>query len=486
MTSAQRFRWAGELSVAMSTGTARDASAHLLRPDGQEDVCFGLWRPSTGRDRTSALLGALVLPLPDEREVHGTAAFTSQYFLRALAQAAGEGAGLALLHSHPGARGWQGLSPDDYAAEAGHGGQTASATGLPVVGLTLAGDGHWSARAWRRLGPRTYGPVDCRVVRVVGGKLELSFCPALAPAPTATSAQLRTVSAWGAATQADLGRLRVGVVGAGSVGSIVAEALARVGVGRLRILDFDKLEGHNLDRQLHARPDKLGRNKASLLAEAISGSTTAEGTVVEAHDASVCEQLGACLALDCDVLFSCVDRPWPRAVLNLLAYSHLVPVVDGGVLVNARGGGFRGATWRGHIAAPGRRCLECLRQYDPGLVQAEREGHLDNPVYIQGLPGDHPFRRNENVFAFSIGCASLELAQFVTMLAAPGGLADTGAQSYDLTTGTLDRDEDSCEPTCLYSGSLQSLGDDAPVVVTGRHLVAEAQRLGTKSEEEPT
>lgn len=476
--TADRFRWAPELAVAMTSATAREAVDHLLRPDGQEEVCFAIWHPSSGTDRSSAIVRGLILPKDGERNVHGNAEFTSDYFLRAAGEAAAQGAGLALLHSHPGGRGWQALSRDDHQAEAGHAAQAASITRLPLVGMTLAGDLHWSARLWTRTAPRVHEQRNCRSVRSVGDCLLVSHNPALASRPAAPATQLRSISAWGPDVQADIARLRVGVVGAGSVGALIAESLARIGVGHVSILDFDTLEPHNLDRQLHAAAAAVGRAKAAVLAEATRPSATAAHAIIDPYEHSVCEAAGFARALDCDVLFSCVDRPWARAVLNLIAYAHLIPVIDGGIAVDARGGRFRGASWRAHAVAPGRRCLECLRQFDPGLVQLEREGHLDDPRYIQGLPSDHPLRRNENVFAFSVGCAGMELAQFVCMVAAPGGIADPGPQHYDLATGTVNREDDGCEPTCPYTHTLQALADDAPVGATGHHQAAETARSG--------
>lgn len=279
--------------------------------------------------------------------------------------------------------------------------------------------------------------------------------------------------------QASLARLHVGVVGAGSVGAIVAEALARSGIQRITVIDFDSVESVNLDRLLHAtrRDAQLQRAKVSMLARALKQSATAENFTANEVEFSVCEEEGFRSALDCDVLFSCVDRPWPRAVLNLIAYAHLIPVVDGGIRVGVnRNGTLRRADWKVQIASPGRRCLECLEQYNAADVSLEREGYFDNPSYIGGLPDDHHMRRNENVFAFSLSAASFEILQMLTMVVAPCGISNAGEQMYHFVPGFLDSPSFGvCEGTCIYP-PLTAKGDRAGIKPTGRHLVAEMMR----------
>lgn len=463
-------------SVAIPSTVHETAAKHLLRDDGQEDLCFALWYPSYGQGRTTALVHSLILPLDGERRVHGNASFSAAYFERALRAAASANAGLALLHSHPGV-GWQGMSLDDIAAERGRAASTKGATGLPLVGLTLAADQAWSARFWVKTGPREYERRWCESVRVVGERLTVTYMDALLPKPKFRRELTRTVSAWGPERQANLARLRIGVVGAGSVGSIVAEALARMGVARLRLIDFDAVELVNLDRLLYAtrRDAALHRPKVEVLARGLRLGATAEGFVAEPVEYSVAEEEGFRAALDCDVLFSCVDRPWPRSVLNFIAYAHLIPVVDGGIRVQSSKKGLRGADWRAHVAGPTRKCLECLGQYDAGLVAAERDGYLDDPHYIDSLPEDHPVRRNENVFAFSLSAAAFEVLQMLSMVVSPSGISNPGAQIYHFVTGGLDADYDACDENCPYP-RLVARGDHSGLGVTGRHPAAERAR----------
>ena len=64
-----------------------------------------------------------------------------------------------------------------------------------------------------------------------------------------------------------LARSTVTVLGLGGVGSFAAEALVRTGVGRLILVDYDRICVTNVNRQLHAMKGTLGKPKAEVMAE---------------------------------------------------------------------------------------------------------------------------------------------------------------------------------------------------------------------------
>ena len=462
-------------SVALTAPLHAAAQRHLLRTDGQEDLCFGLWKPSSGSGRRTAILGELLPPRKGERVVHGNAAFLPPYLERAIGSARRASSGVCFMHSHPGP-GWQSMSDDDVRAERDNAGAIGAATGLPLVGLTLGTDGAWSGRFWIRSAPRTYTRHWCESVRVVGDWLEITRPPGVGKPPPRPE-QERSVAAWGPCVQDRLAHLRVGVIGCGSVGSVVAESLARVGVGHILLMDFDLLAPVNLDRTLHAYSEDCGRPKAEILALAVRRSATVSTPDITPSQWSIGEEAGLRVALDCDVLFSCVDRPWARSVLNHIALSHLIPVVDGGIALEQWTGhdGILRADWRAHTVTPTRRCMECLGQYDPGDVQADREGWFEDPGYVRNLPEDHPIKRNENVFPFTTSVASLEVLQFLALVVPMPGRRHHGAQSFHYVPGVLDKDVGPCKDSC-FPHKLLGQGDRTGLVVTARHPSAERAR----------
>lgn len=452
-------------SVAMSTKTHRALVGHLLQHYAhrrQEDLCFALWRPSQGRSRLTALVSEIILPKEDERKLHGNVSFEGHFFERALAMAIETGAGLVFLHSHP-SPGWQGMSRDDVVAEERLAPRVFAATGHPLLGMTLGTDEAWSGRFWFRRGRGQYERQWCGSVRTVGDGLNCTFHEKLAPPPPYREELRRTTSAWGEAKQRDLARLRIGVIGAGSVGGLVAEATCRQGTEDLMLIDFDIVKKHNLDRLVHATPGDIGNLKVETSAARLAAGATSSRFRVEALPLSITKEDGFRAALDCDVLFSCVDRPWPRYVLNTIATAHLIPVIDGGVRVSLTAkGNIRGADWRAHAVLPGHECLACIGQYDPADVALERTGLLDDPTYIAGLPQDHPALRNENVFSFGMNAAGLQMLQFLSMVVRPGGMAVPGPLNYHFANASLDRGEGlQCKEGC-YFPDLVALGDHSP------------------------
>lgn len=461
MTTTEQFD-ALHLSVAMTATLDGELRTHLDKGPRQEDLAFALWHPSQGRTRFTAVLQEIILPKPGDRILQGNVAFTPDYVQRVLGLAT-EGCGVALIHSHLGP-GWQDMSDDDIVAERDRlAPAVAGRTGLPLLGLTWGTDGAWSGRFWLRRAPGRYERCWAGTVRVVGQALRVTYHPDLFPARSPNDSQVATASVWGEAKQADVARVHAGIVGLGSVGSIVAEALSRVGVSRLSLIDHDHIEVRNLDRTLGAVPAdaEAATPKVSVSERLLRATHTAHQLDVEAYQGSLLSAGGIARALDCDVIFSCVDRPWPRHVLNAMAYAHLIPVIDGGILAKVEAGQLLHADWRMHTIGPGRPCLICLGALRREDIALDMAGLLDDPEYIKGLdPAFKSLLARQNVFPFSLSVAAHEVLQFLGLVTGQQRIGGIGAQVYHCYPGCMEViAEQSCSPGCEYATLTASAAD---------------------------
>lgn len=431
---------------------------HLRQGTRQEDLSFALWRPSTGHRRLTALIYQIMLPGPGERSLHGNASFNPGYMGRAVAEARRQKAGLVFMHSHPNP-GWQPLSNADRRAERDVIACPAGATRFPLVGLTLGTNGTWSARFW--------SPTDagmqakwCDKVRTPGPKsYGLSFNDDALPPQPRREILKRTYDSWGEKNQNAISRIHVGIVGLGSVGFIVAEAMARIGVGRLTLIDPDRVELHNLDRLLYATVDDIGAFKVHLAETKLRQNATAEQIEIVSIPTSVHEAAAYKQALDCDVLFCCVDRPVARDVLNFIAYCHLIPVFECGidVIPNQNQDGLFAPHWRTHLITPNHQCLRCNGQYNTSQVQMERDGSLDATTYVQNLPLEAR-QRNQNVFPFSLAVAGMTVNQMLRYLVAPDWWPSTPQEHYQYMTGQVTVTDRECHTGCVFPAR-QAQGD---------------------------
>lgn len=129
--------------------------------------------------------------------------------------------------------------------------------------------------------------------------------------------------------QAKLLRAAVAVVGAGGLGGWIVEGLARMGMGRLIIIDSDAVEESNLNRQLLAVEESLGQPKAKLAAARVAAVNAA--TEVSAHQLwADAENLPRLLA-GAQVAVDALDTLPARLQLQRAAAALGIPFVHGAI-----------------------------------------------------------------------------------------------------------------------------------------------------------
>lgn len=123
--------------------------------------------------------------------------------------------------------------------------------------------------------------------------------------------------------------MKIGIAGTGGIGSNVAAYLVRGGVRRLKLVDCDRLEESNLNRQFFFR-DQIGRLKAELLAEnlaRIAPDVRLEPLVLRLDAGNMAEVFS-----DCDVVVEGFDgKAEKKILLEVLAPTGRMIVSASGV-----------------------------------------------------------------------------------------------------------------------------------------------------------
>jgi len=132
--------------------------------------------------------------------------------------------------------------------------------------------------------------------------------------------------------KAGLEKLRaahVCVVGIGGVGTWAAEALARSGIGAITLVDLDEVCVTNINRQLHALTETVGRSKVEAMAERIRAINPECRVTMEQKffNAQTAEEL---LAPKFDFIFDAIDDVTNKLLLLVRCCEKNIPVITSG------------------------------------------------------------------------------------------------------------------------------------------------------------
>lgn len=187
-------------------------------------------------------------------------------------------------------------------------------------------------------------------------------------------ATLRLIDWW---DQQRLAESRVMVVGAGALGNEIIKNLALLGVGRIFVVDFDRIETSNLSRAVLFRPEDCGQFKAEA-ASRRAAELNPEGRVIPLVG-NVRRDIGLGVYRRMDVVIGGLDNREARMAVNQACWRVGRPWIDGGLdILNGLVRVFR---------PPDGACYEC--------TMTERDYELLNVRYscppgAQPVAGRHP------------------------------------------------------------------------------------------------
>lgn len=413
-----------QVLIVFTESVYRCATAHLLQATGEEQFGFflaGVCRADkdirllvreflpAGRDALAAQSGVRVRPCRE---------FTRQAWQRCR----GETSVLLDVHSHPFSdRGVTFSGIDDRADQ----------EAFPMAVRYLGPGPHASmVFGQRSVDARWYDAKTSKVravseIRVLGShlrRLRPTAYSRLHPdkgleASADDQTYARQALLFGQQGQRQIQNLKVGIVGAGGLGSIVCLLLARLGVRSLVVVDPDVVEQTNLNRLFGSLPRDAEQAvpKVQMLARRIREFQPRAG-IQPIQDTVMAEGVQQRLK-GCDVLFGCTDTTSSRVVLNRLSAQYLIPLFDTGTGIVAEGSGeIQHAGGQVRVIVPGMGCLHCIRGLDPHTARQETLSPTMRQLavqrgYVSGVNVPDPA-----VASLNTAIASLAVTEFMAFV----------------------------------------------------------------------
>jgi len=213
----------------------------------------------------------------------------------------------------------------------------------------------------------------------------------------------------GAGNQMKLLSSKAVIVGCGALGGYVCDILARLGIGRLTLVDFDVFTETNLNRQSMCTEEAIGKKKAMCAMDRVMKINSS--VEVSAVDLMLDESNASDLISGADVVVDAVDNPRSKLILEHACISEGIPMVHG-ALADSR---FQVAVICG--------------------------GHLLRNIYAAGFET----ATAGTPACTAAACAGLQAGEVLKLLLYPGDVSDNAMLRYDWQYWNHDVIDVSCD-----------------------------------------
>jgi len=151
------------------------------------------------------------------------------------------------------------------------------------------------------------------------------------------------------------------IIGAGGLGSPTSIYLAASGIGNITIVDYDKVELSNLNRQILHNENSIGKTKIESAIESLQLLNTTIS--IKGINTIINMKNAIDLISDCDLLIDCLDDFKTRYLLNEVAWKKNIPLFHAGI-----NGFFGQVTIIVPYETP---CLQCIIPYEQNIMNNE-------------------------------------------------------------------------------------------------------------------
>lgn len=148
------------------------------------------------------------------------------------------------------------------------------------------------------------------------------------------------------------------LVGVGGVGGYVATMLVRAGVGKIKLVDFDKVSPSNINRQVVANVNTIGRSKVEVLKEKLLEINP--NLHCEVVDERLTEQNVDRIITPCDMCIDAIDSVSDKVSLIIYCKKHNIDIIS------AMGAGNR-------VSIPRFYLTDIYKTHDDGLAKVLRK-----------------------------------------------------------------------------------------------------------------
>lgn len=244
-----------------------------------------------------------------------------------------------------------------------------------------------------------------------------------------------------------LEEMTITVVGCGGTGSPLAVQLARMGVGKLRLVDHDTIEKSNLPRVYGAteKDCKKHKLKAEILKKHIK---TFSKTEIEVIPKDVTQDDVLAELVDSNVIFACTDNLTSRAKLNRLSIEYCMPLIDVGCRIDLNDDDtINEATIKVQVVTPDNACLWCSGALDGKIIlqeslSKEEKKELEKNGYYQDV------EKQPSIIYMTTMAASLAIHKLLCLLGRFGNEYPTRSR-IELNNCFMVNDTPNVKPGCI-------------------------------------